>query len=71
VAKKDPPVFDSPGFLELPERERKPRAAGLTHLLDKGAPLLNLGSVPLEEVLGLETLRLGLRADTAKLPPRP
>jgi hypothetical protein len=31
-------VFDSPGFLELPERERKPWAAGLTHLLDKGAP---------------------------------
>jgi phosphosulfolactate synthase len=39
VAKEGPPVFDSPGFLELPERERKPRAAGLTHLLDKGAPL--------------------------------
>lgn len=31
-------MFDPRGFLELPERERKPRAAGLTHLLDKGAP---------------------------------
>jgi hypothetical protein len=38
AAKEGPPVFDSPGFLELPERERKPWAAGLTHLLDKGAP---------------------------------
>jgi phosphosulfolactate synthase len=26
---------------------------------------VNLGNVPLDEVLALETLRLGLRADTA------
>jgi phosphosulfolactate synthase len=32
-------MWDSPGFLDLPEREPKPRAAGLTHVLDKGAPL--------------------------------
>jgi phosphosulfolactate synthase len=44
VAKEGPPVFDSPGFLELPERWRKPRAAGLTHLLDKGAPPELLGA---------------------------
>jgi phosphosulfolactate synthase len=32
-------VWDSPDFLALPERTRKPRAAGLTHVLDKGIPL--------------------------------
>jgi phosphosulfolactate synthase len=30
-------------------------------------PDVNLGNIPLEEVLPLETLRLGLRADTARL----
>jgi len=29
---------------------------------------VNVGNVPPEEVLPLETLRLGLRADTARLP---
>jgi phosphosulfolactate synthase len=38
-------VWDSPGFLELPERGRKPREAGLTHVLDKGAPLETLAAV--------------------------
>jgi phosphosulfolactate synthase len=31
-------VWDQPDFLELPDRSRKPRAAGLTHVLDKGVP---------------------------------
>jgi phosphosulfolactate synthase len=38
-------VWDSPDFLDLPERQPKPRAAGLTHLLDKGAPLDVLAAV--------------------------
>jgi phosphosulfolactate synthase len=29
-------VWDCPGFLELPDRDRKPRQRGLTHVLDKG-----------------------------------
>jgi len=34
-------VWDGPDFLELPARQRKPRTAGLTHVLDKGtAPVL-------------------------------
>jgi phosphosulfolactate synthase len=28
-----------PGFLDLPARSAKPRAAGITHVLDKGIPL--------------------------------
>src|ERR671927_1040538 len=31
------PAFD--GFLELPERESKPRHSGLTHVIDKGLNL--------------------------------
>ena len=34
-------MWDGPDFLELPARQRKPRTAGLTHVLDKGtAPVL-------------------------------
>jgi phosphosulfolactate synthase len=29
-------VWDRPDFLELPERDRKPRRRGLSHVLDKG-----------------------------------
>jgi phosphosulfolactate synthase len=29
-------VWDRPDFLELPERDRKPRSRGLSHVLDKG-----------------------------------
>jgi phosphosulfolactate synthase len=32
-------VWSCPEFLELPDRRRKPRASGLTHVLDKGVPL--------------------------------
>lgn len=30
-------MWDRPDFLELPDRDRKPRARGLSHVLDKGA----------------------------------
>ena len=29
-------MWDCPNFLELPERDQKPRSRGLTHVLDKG-----------------------------------
>jgi phosphosulfolactate synthase len=32
-------MWECPDFLEVPERESKPRARGLTHVLDKGMPL--------------------------------
>ena len=33
---------EPPGFLSLPSRPSKPRSAGLTHVLDKGLPLVVL-----------------------------
>jgi phosphosulfolactate synthase len=59
VAKEGLPVCDSPGFLELPERERKPRAAGLTHLLDKGAPLELLTALLEDTGELVDVLKLG------------
>jgi phosphosulfolactate synthase len=44
------------------EAPRKAQQAWLIRRLGAG---VNLGNVPLDEVLALETLRLGLRADTA------
>jgi phosphosulfolactate synthase len=35
-----------------------------THLITRIGPNVNLGNVPAQGVIGLETLRLGLRADT-------
>lgn len=32
-------MWERPDFLDLPAHESKPRTAGLTHVLDKGAPL--------------------------------
>lgn len=34
--------MSGPGFLELPPRSTKPRAVGLTHVLDKGLPVAEL-----------------------------
>ena len=42
-----------------------PRKAQQTWLIRRLGAGVNLGNVPLDEVLPLETLRLGLRADTA------
>lgn len=48
-----------PGFLSLPERTAKPRITGLTHVLDKGLPLVQLDS--LIEAAGphIDFLKLG------------
>src|SRR6478735_5877199 len=89
------------GWLGVPSRPGKPRATGLTHVIDKGlnirdieeiahgidveelifeaptkasqawfvkhfGPNVNLGNIPPDEVIPLETLRLGLRGDTLK-----
>ncbi len=49
----------TPDFLTLPQRSRKPRAGGFTHVLDKGLPLAVLES--LIEVCGasIDFLKLG------------
>jgi phosphosulfolactate synthase len=49
------------------EAPRKAQQAWFIHHL---GPETNLGNVPLDEILPLETLRLGLRADTADVGPR-
>jgi phosphosulfolactate synthase len=41
-----------------------PTTALQTHLITRIGPDVNLGNVPANGVIGLETLRLGLRADT-------
>ena len=35
-------MWPCPDFLDLPERDRKPRRRGLTHVLDKGMPVRGL-----------------------------
>ena len=41
-----------------------PTSALQTHLITRIGPDVNLGNVPAQGVIGVETLRLGLRADT-------
>ena len=41
-----------------------PTNALQTHLITRIGPDVNLGNVPAQGVIGTETLRLGLRADT-------
>lgn len=43
-----------------------PRKAQQAWLIDRHGPDVNLGNVALDDILPLETLRLGLRADTAR-----
>lgn len=45
-----------------------PRTAQQSWMVRHLGAEVSLGNIPLEEVLPLETLRLGLRADTAQLP---
>jgi phosphosulfolactate synthase len=44
-----------------------PTTALQTHLISRIGPDVNLGNIPAAGVIGLETLRLGLRADTLTL----
>ncbi len=41
-----------------------PNTALQTHMITRIGPDVNLGNVPAAGVIGLETLRLGLRSDT-------
>ena len=47
-----------------------PRKSQQAWFIEHVGPQVSLGNVPPEEVLPLETLRLGLRADTAEVPGR-
>jgi phosphosulfolactate synthase len=51
----------------IPERHllfEAPTTALQTHLISRIGPDVNLGNIPAQGVIGTETLRLGLRADT-------
>jgi phosphosulfolactate synthase len=51
----------------IPERQllfEAPTSALQTHLISRIGPDVNLGNIPAQGVIGTETLRLGLRADT-------
>ncbi len=43
-----------------------PRKAQQAWFVRRLGPAVNLGNIPFDEVLSLEALRLGLRADTAR-----
>jgi phosphosulfolactate synthase len=48
-----------PEFLELPPRGAKPRAAGLTHVLDKGLPLSDLAGYLASAAPHIDVWKLG------------
>jgi len=52
-------VWDCPDFLELPERDRKPRRRGLTHVLDKGMTTPALEAVLAQAGDFVDVLKIG------------
>jgi phosphosulfolactate synthase len=52
-------MWDRPHFLDLPSRPGKPRAEGLTHLLDKGIPVLALEGVLAQAGELIDVLKIG------------
>jgi phosphosulfolactate synthase len=52
-------VTGRPGFLDLPARSSKPRATGLTHVLDKGASLGQLEAIASRAGDGIDLWKLG------------
>jgi phosphosulfolactate synthase len=54
-----PPSEEPPDFLDLPERTRKPRRAGITHVLDRGMAPLALESLVETAGAHIDLLKLG------------
>jgi phosphosulfolactate synthase len=52
-------VTGEPGFLELPPRTSKPRAVGLTHVLDTGASIQEVRSIATRAGDGIDLWKLG------------
>ncbi|EHB46404.1 phosphosulfolactate synthase [Mycolicibacterium vinylchloridicum] len=52
-------MWETPDFLELPVRQRKPRQTGLTHVLDKGAPTSALEAVLAGAGQFVDVLKIG------------
>ena len=54
-----PPAEEPPDFLDLPERTRKPRRAGITHVLDRGMSPLALESLVETAGAHIDLIKLG------------
>ncbi|HZX08232.1 phosphosulfolactate synthase [Kribbella sp.] len=52
-------VWDRPDFLELPERDRKPRSRGLSHVLDKGITTAALEALLDQAADFVDVLKIG------------
>jgi phosphosulfolactate synthase len=52
-------VWDCPDFLELPERDRKPRRRGLSHVLDKGTTTAALEALLAQAGDFMDVLKIG------------
>lgn len=53
------PMWDCPDFLELPERDHKPRPRGITHVLDKGMTPAALQAVLAQTGDFVDVLKVG------------
>ena len=52
-------MWDSSDFLELPDRERKPRRRGLTHVLDKGMTTATLEALLAQTGEMVDVIKIG------------
>lgn len=52
-------MWDTPCFLELPARQRKPRRTGITHVLDTGVPTATLEAVLAETGHLIDIVKIG------------
>jgi phosphosulfolactate synthase len=52
-------MWDCPSFLDLPEREGKPRSRGLTHVLDKGMTISALDALLAHTGELIDVLKIG------------
>jgi phosphosulfolactate synthase len=52
-------VWNCPAFLDLPDRDRKPRRRGITHLLDKGMTTAALETVLAQSGELVDVLKIG------------
>lgn len=52
-------MWDCPSFLDLPERESKPRRQGLTHILDKGMTISALEALLTRSRHLIDVLKIG------------
>lgn len=52
-------MWDSPDFLQLPERDRKPRRRGITHVLDKGLTPAAMQALLVQSAEFVDVIKIG------------